>query len=480
MAGLCPKHLEFELCHICLECKNILCIQCVIEHSSKHKVVALVELATEVIQRFCREYEENTKIATEINMLRSHIKQKISDYWDGLKFRICSILDDFKLDSLKFVEGILGKKEKSISISPIAKDALMELFKKKQYYEIYKRKGTANIVSQWMGEQHKKKELLLTMYNNIPSNSVNLGFIENIFLKLEQNLYSAVDSICNANYGSFFEDNTLNLLYIPSYFKPIPLSQTVLNPAIAQAKNNIYLIGGNIGKWDLGYFNTTYVFSSAGGLSSTALLPRANLNVARAWHGAITVLDFHIYVVGGYNSQTGTLASCERYVIDRDKWVKIPSLLKRRWGLSVTSFNERMIYTFFGVNDKALSTAIEVFDTCGEEMGWTIVYDPDKLSPHLRRCHASFQNSNTEMLIFGGDSGQQLQSKCLLYSTKNCGITYTSNDFACRPHPSYYRCANRTHSNVVYKLACGSQAAAYNGIYKAWIVFELCALKVSK
>ncbi len=480
MSNCCIKHGDFELSHICLDCRQVMCISCVIEHSNRHKIMALVELATDVIQRFCREYDESSKIATEMNQLRTRIRQRVADYWDALKRRICTTLDDYKMDSLKLVEGILGKRERFHKPSPTVKDQLIALFKKKQYYEIYKRKGSAQIVSQWIEEQARRRELLATMYNNIPSNSVSLSFVENVFLKMEQNLYSAIDSICNANYGAFFEESTMSLLYIPSYSKALPLAQRVLNPALVQAKSNIYLIGGNLGKWDQAHLNTTYVFSSVGGLSSSSLQPKAKLNAARAWHGVAAVQDALIYAVGGFNNVEGTLSSCERYVVAQDRWIVLPSLLYKRWGLSVTTFDERFVYAFLGVDGKVLCAAIEMLDTCDEDRGWANVYQPDYQHQHMRRCHGSFQASNSEILVFGGDTGVQQQNKCLLYSTYKRRVSYTPNDFACHPHPSYYRCPERTHASAIYKLAVGSQAAAYNMIYKAWIVFELCALKSPK
>ena len=478
MATYCKKHGEFELSHICTDCKQYLCIYCTIEHSSKHKINALMELATEVIQQFCREYDENTKIATDINLLHTLIKQRISDYWEDLKFRLCSNIEDFKSDSLKFIEGVIGEKEKQLYMNPKAKDGVLQMFKEKKFYEIYNDKSKLQYTSHRIAEQKRKKELLATLYNSLPSSNFNLEFHNAYLLQLEQNLYSAVDLISNSNYGSYIEENAINLVYVPSYIKTIPLNQTVQNPAIAQAKNSVYLVGGNLGKWNSDHLSTNYLFPLVGGLSS--LIPKASMNTCRAWHGIIAFNNQYLYVVGGYNNTDGTLNSCEKYSIEKDKWLKVSPLRKKRWGLSVTLYNNRFIYAFFGVDGRALSTYVESFDCLDEESEWNLLSISDKTSSYARRCHASFQSSNTEILIFGGDSGQQLVAKCLGYNVRKGEMKFAANDCACRPHPTYCCCPGRMKSSAVYKLAIGSQAAVYDMIRKFWIMFELCPLVIKK
>ncbi len=482
MATYCSKHPEFELSHICTDCNIFLCINCTLEHSNKHKVTALVELATEVIHQFCREHDENAKIATDINMLQSLIKKRISDYWDDLKRKICSNIDDFKADSLKFIEGVMGKKERQMKANPQTKDSFVRLFKDKKYFDIYKNKGKMQIKSRWADTQKRKKELLATIYQSLPSNNFNLEFHNAYLLQLEQNLYSAVDSICNANYGIFIDDRAIHLLYAPSYVKTVPLADSVMNSEVVQAKNCVYLVGGNCGKWDSKHLNTTFAFYLAGGVSSSgsSLVPKASMMHARAWHGLVTLQDQYVYAIGGYNDSASTLNSCERYIIEKDKWIKVPSLKKRRWGLSATLFNNQTIYAFFGVDGKTLSMDIEALDCMNEDSGWILAYNPDKHSPYFRRCHASFQSSNTEILIFGGDTGQQLASKCLGYCVPKRTINYTANDCACRPHPTYFHSPDRMRSSTIYKLAFGNQAAVYDMVRKYWILLELCPLDVKR
>lgn len=483
MASNCIKHSEFEKSHYCTDCGISLCIGCVMEHNSKHKVVAYADLATKIMMDFTAEYEKDSKTATKISELNFHIKQNISYYWDQLKLRVSSLIDDFKHDNLAFIEGVLGKPNLSITIgqkADVMKKDLLSLFKKKDYLEITKRKGTVDILSKWLAEDASKKAMLQTLCNNMVSPASSLKYLESTLLQLENNVYSSIESLTHSNYGSFIEGNNLSLLYYPSYVSVVHFSNLPQNVSIAQAQNGIYIIGGNAGGWELEHYTTTYLYYSLDDNAKNSLIQKATLKEARAWHSVFTVLDSYIYAVGGYNNISGTLNSCERYEVKRDKWTIIPPLLCKRWSASLTCFNERFLYVFYGMTQKILCKSIEKLDLLETDMGWVLIYEPEIGIERARRRHASFQVSSKEILVFGGDTGKQMEKISLLFNTHKESIKIGHKEFSCIPHQNYNRYITATYSNVLFKLECANQAAAYNMLSKSWITFELSLLKSTK
>eukprot|EP00826_Nyctotherus_ovalis_P016930 TRINITY_DN14939_c0_g1_i8.p1 TRINITY_DN14939_c0_g1~~TRINITY_DN14939_c0_g1_i8.p1 ORF type:complete len:201 (+),score=20.18 TRINITY_DN14939_c0_g1_i8:113-715(+) len=182
-----------------------------------------------------------------------------------------------------------------------------------------------------------------------------------------------------------------------------------------------------MGKWSSEHLNTTYCISLKEKQEKYSLVAKSPMLRARAWHGTSTLLDLYIYAVGGYNTSEATLCYCERYSVAGDRWQAIPSLIKGRWGLSVTLFNARVLYCFFGMKERRPLTDIEAFDCLDEEQGWRQVYSSQDRPKLTRRCHATMQVSNTAVLIFGGDPGGTSADQSLCYDTEKRSVECSRN-----------------------------------------------------
>jgi len=476
----CALHEGQEATHVCKTCGKLMCIYCTIKHEASHKTITLMDHATKIMKKLYQENKSNANIKVDIEDLKNKIRRHTNLYWNNIKLHICNTIDHLKECSLRLIDGILEKEEMSNKLNGSAKGYFMELFDKKNYYEIYKNSGIAHILSQWEDKLNTRKQFLKALYDNF--RSLNFGhtfeYIDTYLLKVQENFYSTMNSIQNCNYGIYLNDNALNLVYVPFYVDSIPLSKSPYNVGIVQTKNQVYFIGGNRGKWDSEYFATTYSIPLLGRLVNEYLDMKAPMKFARAWHGVTELQSSYIYAIGGYNSIQGTLGSCEKYIVKNDKWVPIPSLQKKRWGLSITLFNERLIYGFFGAANKRLLNTIEVFDCLDEEKGWVLIPNKNYRSAFFQRCQRSFQSSNTEIIIFGGDEGNKAVKGYLTYKVKENIIQSTDNEYSCDINLSYYCFPKRMKGSQSFKVSTSNAMFTYNMIKKTWALNEVFKLKI--
>lgn len=478
MESYCERHHDKLITHFCIACNQTICVQCCFDHNPKHKILSLSDYVKGLVKDYKMICTENAKIATEINNIRASIKKRVSNIWDTLKHQIISSIDDFKSDSIKFVEGALGFEEKPNFYSSQDLTHLVKLIKHNHYLEALKRKIKLDTVQKIMNEQKQRLTQLDAIYKKLPSTAFNLSLHHTFLKKLLQSIYQNFDSHISANYGAFFDKGKLNLIYPPSFIKTVPLSIEFYNPSITQVKNIIFITGGNLGKWDSVHLKHTFTLNQQFG---KPLLQKSSMLTPRAWHGLIQYNNQFLYAIAGYNEKEGVLSQCEKYLIGRDKWIKIPNLHRNRWGISTTLVNETKLYVLFGIDENQMKKDIEMLDLLNEENGWMQVLDPrnyNDTSVFERRCHSSFQLNNTEILISGGDSGKYLMPKCLNFITHKNRATYANSDFACKLHLSACYNTNRLKKHVIFKTSLDGQVVIYDMIRKVWIIVPLCPLEM--
>lgn len=473
MEKRCDSHKDCEVSHVCLNCKQFLCIYCTLEHSSLHQTATLADLATKIIQQF--NYKPTNGIQADNKAMKEQLKKKTIGYWSKVKQIICNNIDDLTTYSLTFIEG-LSMKERNINLSDQTIKRFINLFNNKKYYYIYKNENNLKILSDWFNEHQKSKDKLNFLLNNFPL--PDLGLLKNSLLKLMQDFYTSINAMQSSNYGVYLEDNSLNFIYMPSYVDSIQFNKPIHNPGVVQVDNTVYLIGGNNGRWNSPHVNTTYSVTLNFSPGRAVVLSKASMASARAWHGALALKDLWIYAIGGYNNKEEALNQCEKYMIKNDKWIRIPALNKPRWGMSLTLFNDRLIYAFFGVDSRSLSYSIEVMDCLDEERGWKI-RDFEGNTHYRRHSHVSFQLSNTEIYIFGGNTGANPASKCLIYNLEHKKISIAC-ECECYLHLAYYRLKPKINGYEVYKTDKEKKIAIYDRLKRYWILTELYNLGIMK
>jgi len=478
MSRRCFNHNDQEAIQFCTECKKLLCIICVIGHTKSHKVVTFLTFTTDVIRRFYEQKNLNDILRKDISNYKLLIRQKVITFWEELKKSIINAIEIVKKDSLIFIDKLIANGNKNMEFDSKTEQKLIKLYEEKDYCKIYTSKMKVELLSSYIKEQEERRTLLQQIYNNLPSSIPNQDILNNYLLGAEEKIYSAVNFVFNFNYSAFLDNDKLNLVYAPIYYDTIKLPKVIENSSIVQVKDNVYLVGGNMGASGTEHFSSVYCISLKPKLKEQMMVEKASMLHARAWHGIGLLLDNSIYAIGGYNDKERTLRACEKYSIEIDRWRAIPFLSNCRWGLSVTIFNARTMYCFFGINEKTALTDIESFDCLDEERGWEEVYNPRKDQEYVRRCHAAIQVSNTDILIFGGDSGGISTEGQLYYNTSKGNITPSIHNNKFILCSASFHFPDRMNGRMIYKLALSEYALEYNMIKKDWTAIELYPLNI--
>jgi len=129
---------------------------------------------------------------------------------------------------------------------------------------------------------------------------------------------------------------------------------------------------------------------------------RMDMNVGRIYCTSSTVDYKNIHVLGGRDLHTH-LSSCEKYSIEKDKWVMIKSLNTPRDCINSAVMDYRYIYAIEGRNHAGFNRLVERLDTFDEEEGWEMFYVyPQTLLRTAKSGCWCIQINSTELLIAGG------------------------------------------------------------------------------
>lgn len=159
--------------------------------------------------------------------------------------------------------------------------------------------------------------------------------------------------------------NVANLKDIPTRKFMVPYETEYLFDTV-QVKEYIYFSGGGVpasGSATEQFFKILMKFTIKADMETT-INKLVDMNIARANHNMTALTSNALYVVGGTNS-TGFLASCEEYLVDKNKWRQIASLTEGKKWVSVCGIGDRYLYAFGGVLNpsEAATDKIECIDT---------------------------------------------------------------------------------------------------------------------
>jgi hypothetical protein len=165
-----------------------------------------------------------------------------------------------------------------------------------------------------------------------------------------------------------------------------------------EVDSRIYLIGGQVGQYDIIYLATTFTYNPI----TQSLIPKSSMKHEKRHHTIISLKEIsknYIFSIGGENSH-GYIRYCEKYDIETDEWTQIPSLKERKGKLSVCQFNNQFLYAFGGMSADFLET-IEHYDTQSTN-GWSKLIPIDKALWTNRCGSISLQFDEDNIIVFGG------------------------------------------------------------------------------
>eukprot|EP01022_Parablepharisma_sp_SALTPOND_P023826 TRINITY_DN52095_c0_g1_i1.p1 TRINITY_DN52095_c0_g1~~TRINITY_DN52095_c0_g1_i1.p1 ORF type:complete len:309 (-),score=7.53 TRINITY_DN52095_c0_g1_i1:52-978(-) len=167
-------------------------------------------------------------------------------------------------------------------------------------------------------------------------------------------------------------------------------------PEIVQIGQIFYVAGG---RWSQETYRVTFSAES----STNLIVNQMNdMNYLRCAFGMTHINGKYLFAIGGMDLSKEYTKVCERFDIERNKWTKVQSLKQGQYVPLVSTFNNRLIYSFASIYNLDL----EVYDACDPELGW------EKIKPkfgslcknEVRWASQSTQVSNKFILF-----GQQLK-----------------------------------------------------------------------
>ncbi len=200
---------------------------------------------------------------------------------------------------------------------------------------------------------------------------------------------------------------------------------------------------------------------------------KAELNVGRYNHAVEAVDERLIYCCGGCAGRD-MLNHCEKYSVEKDRWVVIPRLNEAKQNITLCALGCAALFCFGGglIGHESLFATAERLDLRDEEAGWQLL----NVSPasHWRplECVGSVQLNPYEILLFGGWKPNRDESgKCFIYNSVQNEVTMqrakllgkTGFYYALRPH---------NDNKKVYAMDPGFNVNIYDVREKRWDILR--------
>lgn len=185
---------------------------------------------------------------------------------------------------------------------------------------------------------------------------------------------------------------------------------------VIETKNNVYLNGGDNDHQC--YLKSHYYYDEFRG----ALLPLADMSVARSRHALISVPEKNLICAIGGENEKGVLKHCEFYNINENKWTVGPELKEARCGLSTVVIGNT-IYAIGGWDQEYLNS-IEKLDLDDKDPKWETVKFPKKFGLKPVQIAGVAHLKDEEILIFGGyQVNEALTIEAIVLNLKHMTIT---------------------------------------------------------
>ena len=218
---------------------------------------------------------------------------------------------------------------------------------------------------------------LLNISNSLSSIMISEQITK--FLWFQQNSSNIFSSDMTKENINWEKEPNENNLVLPEMFR------------VAQISNTSALITGGI--QNPKSLNTALIYTKG------VFTQKQNMYNERRNHATIKIDDF-IFVCGGIDSAGNPIASCEKFSLQFDKWIKISNMNCEKSHLSLCNVNNMHIYSFGGENKyDSILDIIERYTILNDV--WDIM--PIKL-PIKIECPACVKKSDHSLYIMGGFS----------------------------------------------------------------------------
>lgn len=215
--------------------------------------------------------------------------------------------------------------------------------------------------------------------------------------------------------------------------------------------SNFFVCGGQ-GESSKIQFSATFVLNH----SEMRLEKRADMLGQKRNHCLASLKPDSFYSICGYSENSGYLADFEQYTIEENRWSEMPHLIQKRQDPTPCSVNGSKIYVIGGVINEgkiwSYLSEIEVFDVQDEDNGWLQVKIRKPTDWSARAYCGAVQLSGTQILIFGGFSGNHFD-QCLELNMENSTIELLESKL---PNPSSFVARNSmpiVANSVIYAMS---------------------------
>jgi hypothetical protein len=164
-------------------------------------------------------------------------------------------------------------------------------------------------------------------------------------------------------------------------------------------RKSIYLMGGEFPQ-DAKCIANTDMFVA----DSLRLVSKGKMLIAKM-HMAVTSVwreKYLIFVLGGFNWKDLVIQTCEKYSIEKNKWVLTAPLNQKKSHVSACSFQNELIFGFGGFDRYNFFSTIEKLEVSQEQYGWEIVTLNREGRWNPIFASASLQFADNLILVFGG------------------------------------------------------------------------------
>ncbi len=199
---------------------------------------------------------------------------------------------------------------------------------------------------------------------------------------------------------------------------------------------------------------------------------KAELNVGRYNHAVEKVDSTWIFCCGGYMGKD-LLDHCEKYSIEKNRWIEIPRLSEAKQNCALCACNGTALYCFGGgkPGHSVLFGTIERLDLAEEDAGWIqVVPRGNGIGPI--ECLGTLQMSPHTIMLFGGWKADREESgKCYEYDMVNNVMRSLPNKLKCKTG-FYYSIKSVVQGRKMYLMDPGFNIHVFDKMRQSWELIQ--------
>eukprot|EP01022_Parablepharisma_sp_SALTPOND_P001578 TRINITY_DN106812_c0_g1_i1.p1 TRINITY_DN106812_c0_g1~~TRINITY_DN106812_c0_g1_i1.p1 ORF type:complete len:483 (-),score=54.80 TRINITY_DN106812_c0_g1_i1:386-1834(-) len=406
----CEEHgLLLEI--VCTGCQKFLCIQCLDDHdyaAHNGKCISLIKYAKESLLPFYANALKELEGKSASNLTKLSLHSSLPN----IVTRLVAIKKD--------IEGLLGKLANAVNelqecldYAPKGYEELKEgvrndianltkaISKKDIKYIIEVAESAKGGIAATNLMNGKELPVVITTINQISEvekyNKVLETLQQNIaeLIKQSQNTlkpqYPFIPEIVNKSvyFTCYAIEGRSKLCKFDTVKKKVTAIVAIPQfSSIGQIGTRVFISGGNVSA----VTNSMYEYIE----NKNALIAKSPMKYAKHCHNMTAISGDSLATIGGHNG-SGAIAYCEEYLIGKDCWSLLPSLIYPRYYSAVSMYNHSKVYAIGGYG----TDTIEVLDLKKKTV-WELV---NLLSNevNLSKYPCAAQVGSDKILILCGD-----------------------------------------------------------------------------